>query len=103
MSDDAHKMPPDADDHIVEVSLRHVIVAFGGLVFTTCAVGAGIAFARDYAKFRRQKALIDAAKQFLLTIQDGGDNSELWKNEKTVSSSPTRTSKKSKKSSATSD
>ncbi|MBD3338436.1 MAG: hypothetical protein GF353_04975 [Candidatus Lokiarchaeota archaeon] len=100
MSDDAHKMPPDADDHIVEVSLRHVIVAFGGLVVTTCAVGAGIAFARDYAKFRRQKALIDAAKQFLLTIQDGGDN---WKNEKTVSSSPTRTSKKSKKSSVISD
>lgn len=100
MSEAKHNMPPESDDHIVEVSLRHVIVAFGGLVCTTCAVGAGIAFARDYAKFRRQKALIDAAEQFLLTIQDGGDN---WKNEKTVSSSPTKTSKKSKKSSATSD
>jgi hypothetical protein len=32
MSEAKQKLPPQVDDHIVEVSLRHVILSFGRLV-----------------------------------------------------------------------
>ena len=102
MSESKQKLPPQADDHILEVTLRHVIIAFGGLVLGSLTVGAGIVFMRDYAKYKRQKAIIDAAQQLLSTIQHGGDNKALWKNETMASSSPMKTSRKSKKSSDTS-
>jgi hypothetical protein len=100
MSESKQKLPPQTDDHIVEVSLRHVILAFGGLILGSLTVGAGIIFVRDYAKYKRQKAIIDAAQQLLLTIQDGGQNL-LWNEKKTESSSPMKTLKRLKKSSET--
>ena len=103
MSESKQKLPPKTEDNVVEVSLRHVILAFGGLVFGSLTVGAGIVFVRDYAKFKRQKAIIDAAQQLLLTIQHGGENTGLWKSEKTGSSSPAKTLRKLKKSSEISD
>ena len=93
----SEKLPPKTNDQIIEVSLKHVLIAFGGLTIGSLAVGSGIVFVRDYAKFRRQKAIIEAAQQFLLTIQEGVS----WKNEKTASSSPTKISKRSKISSDT--
>jgi hypothetical protein len=98
MSESKQKLPPQADDHIVEVSLRHVIMAFGGLVLGSLTVGAGIVFIIDYAKYKRQKAIIDALQQLLT----GGQS--LLCNEKTMeSSSPMKTLKKLRKSLATSD
>jgi len=98
MSESKQNLPPKTNDHIVEVSLKHVVLAFGGLVLGSLTVGAGIVFVRDYAKYRRQKAIIDATKQLLT-----GGQSLLWNEKTTVSSSPMKTSKKSKKSSAMSD
>jgi len=92
MSTPQQKLPPKEEDHIVEVSMKHVVLAFGGIVLGSIAVGAGISFARDYAKFKRQKAMLDAAGQILETIFQGGQIS--WNEPKTESSSPIRTSKK---------
>ena len=95
----SEKLPPKTNDQIIEVSLKHVLLAFGGLTIGSLAVGFGIVFVRDNLKFRRQKAIIEAAQQFLLTIQEG----VLCKDEKTGSSSPTKISRKLKTSSDTSD
>ena len=88
----SEKLPPETNEHIIEVSLKHVVIAFGGLTIGTLAVGVGIVFVRDYAKYRRQKAIIDAIQQLLTTFQEGVS----WKNDKTESLSPTKTLKKSK-------
>jgi hypothetical protein len=98
MSESKQKLPPQADDHIVEVSLRHVIMAFGGLVLGSLTVGAGIVFIRDYAKYKRQKAIIDALQQLLT-----GGQSLLCNDKTMVSSSPMKISRKLKKSLVTSD
>ena len=58
MTDNRQKLPKKTDDNIIEVSLKHVLLLFGGITIGTLAVGTGIVFARDYAKFRRQKAII---------------------------------------------
>ena len=89
MSESKQKLPPQADDHIVEVSLRHVIMAFGGLVLGSLTVGAGITLVRDYAKYKRQKAIIDAVQQLLT-----GGQSLLCNDKTMVYSYPTKTSKK---------
>ena len=92
MSTAQQKLPPKEEDHIVEVSMKHVVLAFGGIVLGSIAVGAGISFARDYAKFKRQKAMLDAAGQILETIFQGGQIS--WNEPNRESSLPIRTSKK---------
>ena len=96
MSTAQQKLPPKVEDHIIEVSMKHVVLAFGGIVIGSIAVGAGISFARDYAKFKRQKAILDAAGQILETIFQGGQIS--WNEPNKESSSPTRTSKRPEKS-----
>jgi hypothetical protein len=98
MGESKQKLPPETKDHIVEVSLKHVIIAFGGLVLGSLTVGAGITFVRDYAKYKRQKAIIDAVQQLLT-----GGQSLLCNEKTTASSSPTKISKKLKKSLVTSD
>jgi len=81
------RLPAETEDHIVEVSLRHVFLAFTGLVTAVFVTGVGMVFVRDFAKFKRQKAVIDAATNLLVTIQEGD---KPWKDKKTVSSSPTK-------------
>lgn len=95
MSTAQQKLPPKEEDHVIEVSMKHVVLAFGGIVLGSIAVGAGISFARDYAKFKRQKAMLDAAGQILETIFQGGQNS--WKEPNKESSSLIMTSKRSAK------
>ena len=80
MADEKQKLPPKTDDHVLEVSLRHVMLAFGGLVIGTLTVSAGIIFTRDYARYRRQKAILDLAKQLLTTMQQDGGDIKSWKN-----------------------
>ena len=90
MAGTKEKLPRETEDNIIEVSLKHVVFTFGGLAFSALTVSAGVIFIRDYAKFRRQKAILDLAKQLLTTLQDGGD-SKVWKKTKTASLSSTKT------------
>ena len=82
------RLPAETEDHIVEVSMRHVFMAFTGLVTAVFVTGVGMVFVRDFAKFKRQKAVIDAATNLLVTIQEGD---KPWKGKKTATfSSPTK-------------
>jgi hypothetical protein len=78
MTEQKQKLPRESEDKIIEVSLKHVIFAFSGLVIGSFTVGAGVVLIRDYSKYRRQKAVIDAAKELFTFIKHGGDIS-LWK------------------------
>ena len=75
---------------MVDVSLGHVILAFATLTGTLATVGLAIVFARDYAKYRRQKALMESATDLIKTITDLKQGDAKWSNEKTESSSPTK-------------
>ena len=68
------QIPIEEKETIVDVNLKHVFLAFGGLVVTVVAVSAGVVLIRDYAKFKRQKALIESASKLLLIItqKEGG-------------------------------
>ena len=101
MSESKQKLPPETEDNIVEVDIRHVILAFGGIVVGSLTIGTTIVVAKDIAKYKRQKALIDAAMQFIITIQEGGETT--WNEKKMGSLSPMKTSRKPKKSLDTSD
>jgi len=81
------RLPAETEDHIVEVSLRHVFLAFTGLVTAVFVTGVGMVFVRDFAKFKRQKAVIDAATNLLVTIQEGD---KLWKEKKKATTSQTK-------------
>ena len=87
MAGTKEKLPPEVEGHIVEVYMRHVFWAFTSLVTAVFVTGVGIVFARDYAKYKRQKAIIDAATQLLLTIQEGDLP---WKGKKKATTSQTK-------------
>jgi len=94
MAEEKQKLPRESEDKIIEVSLRHVVFAFSGLVIGSFTVGAGVVILKDYTKYRRQKAIIDAAKE-LFTFIKYGDNISSWKKmEKTESTSKKQPSKK---------
>jgi len=88
---DKQSLPPEEKEAVIEVSLRHVLTAFGGLIVATFSVGAGIVIVRDYTRYKRQKAIIDAATELLLTLQNR-ERSENWNEKKkpmdSVSTSP---------------
>jgi len=88
------KLPPEEEDHVIEISLKHVILSFGGLFLGVVLVSSSIVLLKDYVKYRRQKAIIDAATKLLLTIQDPERRAN-WKNEKKTTAiqsiSPTKT------------
>ena len=74
-------LPPEERETTIEVSLRHILAAFGGLIVATFSVGAGIVLIRDYTRYKRQKAIIDAATELLLTLQNK-ERSENWNEKK---------------------
>ena len=71
-------MPPETEDHVVEVSLRHIIIAFTGILFGTAIVGTSIVLVRDYARYKRQKSFFDSFTQLINTLKG-----VKWKNEQT--------------------
>jgi hypothetical protein len=98
MVEQKQKLPRESEDKIIEVSLKHVILAFSGLVIGSFTVGAGVVILKDYAKYRRQKAIIEAAKEMFTFIKYGGEISEWKKMEKTESTSKKQPSVKQSKS-----
>ena len=96
MSTAQQKLPPKEEDHIIEVSMKHVVLAFGGIVIGSIAIGTGISFARECAKYKRQKAMIDAAGQLLTALFHGGEIQ--WNEQSKESSSPKVTSRKPERS-----
>ena len=98
MAEEKQKLPRESEDKVIEVSLRHVILAFSGLVIGSFTVASGVVILKDYAKYRRQKAIIDAVKEMFTFIKHGGDIREWKKVEKTGSLSQKQPSIKPKKS-----
>jgi len=81
---DKSTLPGKTEENVIDVSLRQVITAFGGLVFATLTVGVSIVLLRDYAKYKRQKAVINAVTDLLLTLNPRSPN---WKPEKKTTES----------------
>lgn len=77
------KLPPKTKDKVVEISLKHVIWSFAILAAGTAALGSGMILLRDYAKFKRQKAILESAKELIIILK--GD--DIWKNKKETSPS----------------
>ncbi len=86
----AERLPRKLEDNVIDVSLGHVILAFATLAGTLATVGLAIVFARDYARYRRQKAILETATDLIKTITNRQQGDAEWSKEKTVSSSPTK-------------
>ena len=75
-SDSKKKLPAKPKDKIIEVNLKEVIFGFVMVFGTTFILGAGLMYLRDSWRFKRQKALIEGAKEMLNQFKRGGDSSE---------------------------
>jgi len=62
-------LPIEEIETIVDVDLKHVFFVFGGIVVTSFVVSAGVIVLRDYAKYKRQKAVIESATKLLLIVR----------------------------------
>jgi len=65
---DKPTLPGKAEAQVIDVSLRQVLAIFGGLVFSTLTVGIALILLRDYARYRRQMAVIEAVTGLVLTL-----------------------------------
>ena len=85
------KLPVDEKETVVDVNLKHVIIGFISLSSAALTIGVSVVILKDYAKYKRQKALIDAATHLLLIIQHQERTNEWTKKKQktaTQSSSP---------------
>ena len=80
------KLPPETEDSVVEMDLRHVVLAFGSVFLGIMVSGTALILIRDWARFKRQKAAFESISQLFKIIQEGGLPS--WKNVKEDTSSP---------------
>lgn len=90
------KLPPKVENNVVELNLRHVFLVFGGMIAAGVVSVSTIIIVRDYVRFRRQKAVIEAINQFLHTFNKTGGI--LWKEKKTDTSSLMKKSDRQEKS-----
>lgn len=68
-------LPPETEDHVVEVSLRHIIIAFTSLLLGSVAVGTTIVLIKDYARYKRQKAFFDSFIKLINSLPPLGERS----------------------------
>ena len=66
-----------APSSIVDVSIKHILVGFTILFVGTTVTISGIVILRDFAKYKRQQALLDGALKMIQTFKIyGEDNGE---------------------------
>ena len=68
-----------APSSIVDVSLKHILISFTALFVGTTITISGIVMLRDYAKYRRQQALLDGALKMIQTFKKQGEGEEIGK------------------------
>ena len=69
-----------APSSIVDVSIKHILVGFTILFVGTTVTISGIVILRDFAKYKRQQALLDGALKMIQTFKIyGEDNGEKGK------------------------
>ena len=62
-----------APSSIVDVSIKHILVGFTILFVGTTVTISGIVILRDFAKYKRQQALLDGALKMIQTFKIYGE------------------------------
>ena len=75
------RLPPETEDKVVEVSLKHVIIGFTTVVTTAFLVGTGIVLLRDYVRYRRQKSIFDNLANLITALQTKTKGGKLEQNQ----------------------
>jgi hypothetical protein len=68
------KLPPKTEDHIVDVSISHLLVGFVLLAGGVFGVGVTLIIIRDYSRYKRQKAIIDSSLEIIKTLVKNKEN-----------------------------
>ncbi len=90
----SEKLPVKTEDTVMEVSLKHLITGFSTLFAAAITVGTTVTMLKDYSKFRRQKALLESAKEVLGILFITEKGGKTWNNNKKLeSTSPIQKSK----------
>ena len=62
-----------APSSIVDVSIKHILIGFTILFVGTTVTISGIVILRDFAKYKRQQALLDGALKMIQTFKIYGE------------------------------
>ena len=73
-SSNSVKVPAKAaPSSTVDVSLKHILIGFTALFVGTTITISGIVMLRDFAKYKRQQALLDGAIRMINTVKIQGE------------------------------
>jgi hypothetical protein len=68
-----------APSSTVDVSFKHILIGFTALFVSTTITISGIVMLRDFAKYKRQQALLDGALKMIQTFKIQGEGEEIGK------------------------
>ena len=66
-------MPPETEDHIIDVSLKHIVIGFATLLVSTALIGTAIILVRDNQRFKRQKVFFDNFSNLITKLTTIGE------------------------------
>ena len=68
-------LPAETEDKVIEVSLKHIVISFTGIIVGAAVVGTSIVLARDYVRFKRQKSFFDSFTHLINSLTSLGERS----------------------------
>lgn len=63
-------LPPETEDTVVDISLKHIVVALGSVLIGSAVIGTAIVLTRDHIRFKRQKAFFDTFTNLITKITE---------------------------------
>ena len=62
------KLPAKTEDHIVDVSLTHLLIGFAVVFGGVFVIGSSLIIIRDLSKYKRQKAILNGSLILVETL-----------------------------------
>jgi hypothetical protein len=67
------KLPPEADDHIVDVKIQHLIIGFSVFMISAGLITGSVILLKDHLRTRRQQLFVDSLHGIISTIQNSNE------------------------------
>ena len=61
-------LPPETEDHVIEVHLKHIVISFTGLITGIFLAGSGLILIKDHLRYKRQRMFIESLGTIIQTL-----------------------------------
>ena len=61
-------LPPENEDHVIEISLKHIVIGFSGLLTGVFIAGSGLLLVKEHLRYKRQRMYVESLGLIMHTL-----------------------------------